>query len=63
LVPYVGTLAGGGRLSLGISAFALMAFGFSRASPALRAVAGCQASRILTTVLLFAGLIALAARV
>ena len=49
-------------MNLGISAFALMALGFSRALCAVfRAVAGCQASRILTTVLLFAGLVASAA--
>jgi soluble lytic murein transglycosylase-like protein len=47
------------RLSLGIRAFALVALGFSRARCAvLRAVAGCKASRLLTIVLLFAGVVA-----
>jgi hypothetical protein len=49
-------------VSVGIVSFALMAFGFSRAPGAvLRAVAGCRANRILTTVLFCAVLIASAA--
>ena len=49
-------------MGLEISAFALMAFGFSRPLCAvLRAIAGREPSRILTTVLLCTGLVASAA--
>ena len=49
-------------MRLGIRAFALMAFSFSRGPRAvMRAVAGCQANRMLAAVLLCAGLAASAA--
>ena len=43
-------------MDLGSSAFALMAFGFLALGAVLRAVAGCRAGRMLTTVLLCTGL-------
>jgi len=61
LVPNFGTLAGRRAVRLGIRAVALMALGFLAWGVVMRAVAGCRAKRVLTTVLLCAGLSASAA--